>query len=45
MSDIKCDMCGKIFPENQLITGHGIRHEIEELIKKDRPEWSDTSRI
>jgi uncharacterized membrane protein len=45
MSDLQCDMCGKIFPENQLITGHGIRHEIEELIKKDRPEWSDASRI
>jgi uncharacterized membrane protein len=37
----KCEICGKTFPESQLITGHGIRHEIERLIVKDHPDWND----
>jgi len=41
----KCEICGKIFPENQLITGHGIRHEIERLIVKDHPSWNDNDLI
>jgi uncharacterized membrane protein len=45
MNEIKCDICKKIFPEDQLITGHGIHHEIENLIKNDHPEWNDNSRI
>ena len=45
MNGIKCEICSKIFPEDQLIPGHGIRHEIEELIKNDYPEWNDNSRI
>lgn len=28
-----------------MITGHGIRHEIEDLIRKDHPAWKDNSRI
>lgn len=35
----------KTFPENQLIEGHGIRHEVEALIMKDYPDWSDHSWI
>ncbi|MBN1497245.1 MAG: DUF1003 domain-containing protein [Spirochaetes bacterium] len=45
MNEIKCEICKKIFPEDQLIIGHGIRHEIEDLIRKDHPGWNDTSRI
>lgn len=45
MKEGKCEICNKLFPEDQLITGHGIRHEIEKLIRKDYPEWSDNSRM
>lgn len=45
MNGIKCEICNKIFLEDQLITGHGIRHEIEDIIKNDHPEWNDNSRI
>jgi uncharacterized membrane protein len=45
MNNVKCDICGKLFPEEELITGHGIHHEIEDLIRKDHPEWTDSSRI
>ena len=45
MSTGKCEICGKIFPEEELITGHGIRHEIEDLIRIDHPEWTDDSRM
>jgi uncharacterized membrane protein len=41
----KCEICGKTFPEGQLISGHGIRHEIEHLIVKDHPTWNDKSLI
>ena len=45
MNEFKCEVCQKTFPEGQLITSHGIRHEIEEIIKNDHPEWNDNSRI
>lgn len=45
MNEIKCEICKKIFSEEQLIAGHGIRHEIEELIKKDHEGWNDNSWI
>lgn len=45
MAQAKCDICNKTFPEEQLITGHGIRHEIEKLIMSDYPGWSDKSCI
>lgn len=41
----RCEICGKTFPEGQLITGHGIRHEIERLIIKDHPTWNDNDLI
>lgn len=41
----KCEICGKTFPEGVLITGHGIRHEIERLIIKDHPTWNDNDLI
>ncbi|MEI7662584.1 MAG: DUF1003 domain-containing protein [Bacteroidota bacterium] len=45
MNEITCEICGKRFPANQLILGHGIRHEIENLIRADHPGWTDNSRI
>ena len=45
MNEFKCEVCQKTFPEGQLITSHGIRHEIEEIIKNDHPEWNDNSRM
>jgi uncharacterized membrane protein len=45
MSEIQCDICKKMFPESQLITGHGIRHEIEQLIQNDHSDWTDSNRI
>jgi len=41
----QCDVCGKIFPAEQLITGHGIRHEIEDLIRNEHPDWTDSCKI
>jgi uncharacterized membrane protein len=41
----KCEICGKTFHESQLISGHGIRHEIERLIVKDHPAWNDNNLI
>ena len=45
MNEIKCEICKNLFPEDQLLIGHGIRHEIEDLIRNDHPEWNDNSRI
>lgn len=41
MKLVECDVCHKQYPESELISGHGIRHEIEDLIKKDIPGWDD----
>jgi uncharacterized membrane protein len=30
------------FPEETVISGYGIRHEIEDLIRAEFPEWNDT---
>ena len=40
-----CDICKKEFAESDLIGGHGIRHELEELIVRDHPEWNDNGHI
>jgi uncharacterized membrane protein len=45
MKESTCDICKKSFPEDQLIVGHGIRHELEVLIRNEHPEWNDTSRM
>jgi uncharacterized membrane protein len=45
MSNDKCSVCNQTFNELELISGHGIRHEIENIIRKDFPEWSDYSKI
>jgi len=45
LNGTKCEICGKTFPEGQLITGHGIRHEIERLIVNDHPTWNDNDLI
>ncbi len=38
-------VCQKEFAETELIAGHGIRHEIEDLIRKDFPDWDDYQQI
>jgi uncharacterized membrane protein len=45
MNYVKCYICNKDFLEDQLIIGHGIRHEIEDLIRLEYPDWKDASRI
>lgn len=45
MNEIKCEICKKLFPEEQLIIGHGIHHEIEKLIINEYPDWNDESRL
>lgn len=45
MTNRKCNVCGKSFPESKLISGHSIRQEIESLIQKDFPDWTDDSFI
>lgn len=41
MKSEKCAICKNAFPESRLIAGHGIMHEIENLIRIDLPEWDD----
>lgn len=45
MNDMTCDLCKKNFPSDQLIKGHGIHHGIENLIRRDHPEWTDDCRL
>jgi uncharacterized membrane protein len=36
-----CKICGKQFEEQALVSGYGIRHQIEKLIQSDHPDWTD----
>jgi uncharacterized membrane protein len=45
MDTLKCDICHKEFSPEELISGHGIRHEIENLIIEDFPQWNDLKLI
>jgi uncharacterized membrane protein len=45
MNTMKCDICKNEYTEDKLIVGHGINHEIEDLIRNDYPEWNDNSRV
>jgi uncharacterized membrane protein len=45
MNNLKCHVCQKEFQQDDLISGHGIRHEIETLIMKDHPDWNDFKSI
>jgi len=45
MNKIQCEICKNLFPEEQLIRGHGISHEIEDLLRKDYPDWDDNHYI
>jgi uncharacterized membrane protein len=45
MDQTQCDICKRTLPGSELISGHGIRHEIEDLIVKDHPEWNDNCHI
>ena len=42
---IECDICKKRYSEDDIISGHGIRQEIESLIQIEFPHWTDTNRI
>jgi uncharacterized membrane protein len=37
-----CFICSRQLPISELIQGHGIRYEIEELIKEKNPGWDDS---
>lgn len=41
----ECGVCRQEYANETLISGHGIRHEIESLIRKDYPDWTDKSKI
>jgi uncharacterized membrane protein len=45
MKKMKCDICHNVFPDTELISGHGIPHEIETIILKDFPDWTDYKHI
>jgi uncharacterized membrane protein len=47
MVDVKktCGVCGRPISAEEGYAGHGIRKEIEDLIRKDRPAWSDADVI
>jgi uncharacterized membrane protein len=45
MKKILCDICHKEFTENDIFSGHGIRHEIEKIIQNDYPDWNDENHI
>jgi len=45
MVPLKCHVCQKEFPQEDIIRGSGIRQEIENLILKDFPDWDDTKTI
>lgn len=40
-----CDICHQNFDETEVLSGHGIRNEVERLIKNEYPEWSDEGTI
>jgi hypothetical protein len=41
----KCAICGKEFGSTVLVRGALIREPIAQLIRRDRPDWSDDSYI
>ncbi len=41
----KCFVCHQDYQDSELIVGHGIRHTIEDLIRKQYPGWDDTKKI
>src|SRR5208337_4223299 len=45
MQTQQCMICSKEFPQNMIISGHGIHHKVERLIINDNPNWNDSSYI
>lgn len=45
MDKIACHVCKRKFPKSELISGHGIRNEIERTIQRDHPDWDDSKWI
>jgi uncharacterized membrane protein len=42
---MKCDVCQKNFQESNLISASGIQNAMEDLIRKNHPNWNDKSKI
>ena len=42
---VKCGICKKEFPAEIMISGYGIMHELEDLIKAEEPFWTDQNHI
>lgn len=36
----RCAVCGKSFPERELISGAAVRDSLSDLIARDHPDWS-----
>jgi uncharacterized membrane protein len=45
MKKILCNICNQEYAESEIFSGHGIHHEIENMIKTDHPEWDDYKSI
>lgn len=45
MEKRQCSVCSNYFPNDQIISGNGVRNEIEKLIQLDFPGWNDSSYI
>lgn len=41
MKQVTCAICHQLYNETDTLKGHGIRHEIERLIQKEHPDWTD----
>lgn len=42
---LPCVICGKLFDEDELISGALVRDSVAEFIRKDYPDWDDDSLI
>ena len=45
MKNGTCFICNRQLPNSELISGHGIRYEIEELVRQKYPDWDDSKQI
>ena len=45
MKKTTCDICHKEYSETEIYNGHGILHEIENIIRIDFPDWNDDKNI
>ena len=45
MPKAKCTLCGKDFPADEVLPLDAIRPRVVRLIKRDHPDWDESSRI